>query len=61
MIAATVANVNRDPKRHAYQPQDFMPHVEGKQGKRQQTPEEMERMIITWNAALGGEDRRNMN
>lgn len=30
MVAATVANVNRDPKKRAtpYQPDDFMPHVE---------------------------------
>ncbi len=64
MIAATIANVHRDPKRtpHPYQPQDFMPQTGDKQPtRRKQTPEEMEQLVILWNAALGGEDRRRLN
>lgn len=59
IIASTIANVNRDPKkrRKPYKAQDFMPVWGGRGGgheKRQQTAEEQKRIIQMWNALLGG-------
>ena len=46
IIAATVANVNRDPKRRskAYRPEDFMPkyNLLEKSNEEAQTPEQMQ-------------------
>lgn len=59
MIAATVANVNIDPKRKAFQPQDFMPVREH---SRPQAPQVEWRTVLAnvelWNTALGGRDMR---
>ncbi|MGE5589199.1 MAG: hypothetical protein ACM3ZA_01010 [Bacillota bacterium] len=56
IIAATIANANRDPKKRKrpYRPQDFLPRY----GRSVQTPEQQLRVIELLNAALGGEDRR---
>lgn len=55
IVAATVANANRDPKRQrkAYRPQDFMPQWH-RRGPEEQTPEEQKRIIEMWHALLGG-------
>jgi len=55
MIAATIANVNRDPKkqRKPYEPQDFMPK-RGADTTEEQSVEEMERVLKMWETVLGG-------
>lgn len=54
LIAAMIANANRDPKkrRKPYQPQDFMPRYE----RKAQTWEQQLRVVRALNAAFGGAD-----
>lgn len=63
IVAATVANVNRDAKRRrdAFRPEEFMP----KFGEGRKTEDEgredwrrMLAMVEQWNVAFGGEDLR---
>lgn len=56
VVAATIANVNRDPKKRKrpYRPQDFLPRY----GRSVQTSAQQLRVIELLNAALGGEDKR---
>lgn len=59
IVASTVANVNRNPKQRSkpYSPKDFMP-VYDKPPKKQQTMEEMLRVVEMMNTAFGGQDLR---
>jgi len=59
IVAATVANANRDPKkqRKPYRPQDFMPQWD-RQRSEEQTPEEQKRIIEMWHALLAGNATR---
>ena len=54
IIAATIANVNRDPQkqRKPFAPKDFMPAWD-KPRKQEQTPEEQRKIIEMWQAILG--------
>lgn len=58
IVASTVANVNRDPKkrRKAYSPEDFMPKFERKR-KRSSWQAQLQ-MVEMLNAAFGGRDMR---
>jgi hypothetical protein len=62
IVAATVANTARDPKRHRrpFQASDFMPKFERKERERQ-TWEEQLRIVEMFNVAFGGEDLREEN
>lgn len=55
IVAATVANVNRDPKKQKkpYSAQDFMPKFQGA-GKAEKTPDELRRKWEMIVAAFGG-------
>jgi hypothetical protein len=57
IIASTVANTARNPKKKAkpYQPSDFMPKFHK---PKPQTPEEMLRIVEMLNTAWGGRDLR---
>jgi hypothetical protein len=57
LVAATVANTARDPKkrRRAFQVQEFMPRFERKP---KQTWEEQLALVEMFNVALGGRDLR---
>ena len=60
VIAATVANVHRDPKKgRPLRPEQFFPSLKGG-GKRErrQSPQQQLAIIEMWNAALGGKDLR---
>lgn len=56
IVAATVANVNRDPKKQKkpYSAQDFMPKFQGGAGKTEKTPDELRRKWEMIVAAFGG-------
>lgn len=56
MVAATIANVNRDTKkqRKPYEPQDFMPKRAAI--TEDQDADEIERVLKMWEAVLGGKD-----
>lgn len=62
IVASTMANTARDPKRRRrpFQPSDFMPKFERKVKKRQ-TWEEQLRIVEMFNVAFGGEDLREEN
>lgn len=49
IIASTVANVNRDPKKKAYKIRDFMPQWH----RPEQTPEDHKRIIEMWQKLYG--------
>lgn len=53
LIAATIANANRDPKkrRRPYEPQDFMP-CRDRQPVKEQTWEEQARILEAWARAF---------
>lgn len=53
IVASTIANVNRDPKkqRRPFQPSDFIPRREP---KAEQTPEEQARILQQWARAWEG-------
>ena len=54
LICATIANVNRDPKKHApYQPSDFVNCGEKAQPKKF-TPQAIYDKMRMWCSALGG-------
>jgi hypothetical protein len=57
LICSTLANINRDPKKHRkpFSPLDFMP---SKREKKTQTAEEQLQVLVAINAALGGSDER---
>ncbi len=57
IIASTIANVNRDPKkrRRPYKPQDFMPKFDAEKTQDWQSQLAMVEML---NAAFGGADKR---
>lgn len=59
LVAATVANTARNPKkrRRPFTAQDFMPRFELKQ-ERRQTWQEQLRIVEMFNLALGGKDLR---
>ena len=61
IVASTIANCYRDPKRKAepYQPKDFMP-LEDQEKKKQETKHwsEQLKLVEMLNAAFGGEDKR---
>lgn len=54
IVSSVVANVNRDPKkqRRPFKPQDFMPKWGGATEKREQSPEEMLRVLQQWQRAF---------
>ena len=56
IVAATVANVNRQKGQKAYSASDFMPEFGPKQ---EQTVEEMIQIAAMYTAVLGGQDLRN--
>lgn len=61
IVAATVANVNRDKKkqREPFTPQDFMPDWEKSARKREgRSMEELLAKVQELNAAFGGRDER---
>lgn len=55
MIASTIAEVNRDPKKQKkpFEPDDFMPKRDA-QPKTEQTAADMRRIAEMWHKALGG-------
>lgn len=67
IVAATVANANRDAKRRAkpFEPGEFMPKFGGGSAGMDGADESagadwqgMLAMVVEWNAAMGGEDLR---
>lgn len=58
IIASTIANANRDPKRRRkpYKPEDFMPKFA--KDRPRQTWQEQLAIVSAMNAALGGKDLR---
>lgn len=52
-VAATVANVNRDPKQDAFHPEDFIPQREPREAPGQ-SAEEQQRTMEAWVQAMGG-------
>ena len=58
IVASTVANAHRDPKkrRRAFRPDEFMPQFEKE--RQEQDWQEQLRIVEMLNAAFGGEDRR---
>ena len=61
IVAATVANVNRDAKKQKkpYSAQDFMPKFKGGAGEKgPKTPEQLRRKWEMVVAAFGGQDRK---
>lgn len=52
IVAATIANTNRDKKDKPHKVEDFMPKFEAPE---EQTPEQMIQVAAAWTAALGGE------
>ena len=60
LIAATIANANRDPKkrRKLYEPQDFMPRYEKPQVE-EQSWEEQARILEMWSRVLQARDGRS--
>jgi len=60
LIAATIANANRDPKkrRKPYEPQDFMPRYEKPQVE-EQSWEEQARILEMWSRVLQARDGRS--
>jgi len=59
IVAATVANTARDPRKRArpFAARDFMPRF----GRRRQTWQEQLRIVEHWNRLLGGRDLRKKN
>ncbi len=59
IVASTVANTARDPKKRArpYRPQEFMPTFD-RQSKRQTWQQQL-RIVEMLNAAFGGKDLRH--
>ena len=55
LIASTVANGYRDPKRRRkpYEPKDFMPRYEASQKTEEQSWEEQARILEMWARLLG--------
>lgn len=53
VVAATVANANRDPKKRyrAYQPTDFMPSRGAPAAREEQSWEEQARILEAWGRA----------
>jgi len=62
IVAATVANTARDPKRRrrSFQASEFMPRFERLE-KGRQTWEEQLQIVEMFNVAFGGEDLRDEN
>lgn len=62
IVAATVANMARDPKRRSrpFQPSQFMPRFE-RQERGRQTWQEQLQIVEMFNIAFGGEDLREEN
>lgn len=58
VVATTIANVNRDPKKRArpYRPQDFFNTLTPE--KREQTPEQQQKALQLVAMAAGGKVRR---
>lgn len=61
LVCAVIANCFRDNKHKAFQIKDFMPtkpeiKPEIKPEDKQQTPEDMIRMLRLWNASVGGKE-----
>lgn len=54
MVASTIANTNRDPKKQKkpFEPKDFMPKRE-QEPEKEQTPEEQKRILEMWSAVIG--------
>lgn len=54
MVASVIANVNRDPKqrRKPFDPPDFMPKRGPSQEKREQSPDEIMRVLQMWQTAF---------
>lgn len=63
LVAATVANMARDPKRRRrpFQLSEFMPRFERLEKGRRQTWEEQLHIVEMFNIAFGGEDLRDEN
>lgn len=55
MVAAVIANVNREKNQKAYSVEDFMPKFE----KQNQSPEQMKQTAAMWTAISGGQDLRD--
>lgn len=58
LIASTIANANRDPKkrREAYQPQDFMPKREPKPEQDAESHKKiLEMWSVAWESRFGGD------
>lgn len=57
IVASTIANANRDPKkkRQPYEPADFMPQFEEKKAL---SPEDLKAKVEVLNALFGGRDLR---
>jgi hypothetical protein len=61
IVASTIANVNRDPKKQKkpYSPQDFLPKFEGGEGvKAALSPEALRRKWEMVVAAFGGGEKK---
>lgn len=60
VIAATIANVNRDPKRQrqAFEPRDFMPRLHREPPPKPMSVEQSVQYVAILNAAFGGVDLR---
>lgn len=57
IVAATIANANRDPKRkrEPFTPRDFMPRFgKGQSPKTEQRWQDQLKVVRQWHAALGG-------
>lgn len=56
MVAAIIANVNRDEKKQKkpFEPKDFMPKRE-QEPEKEQTPEEQKRILEMWSAVIGAQ------
>lgn len=55
VIASTLINVNRDPKKHSrVKPEDLFPSLKPERPRREQSPEEMRRLMLAMAALTGG-------
>jgi flagellar basal body rod protein FlgC len=59
IVASTIANANRNPKKRArpFQAKEFMPRFD--EEREPQSWEEQLHIVEMWNAALGGRDLRS--
>ncbi len=59
MLAATMANLHRDPKkrRKPYRPEDFMP--KSRREKRAKSWQDLKAIARLWNRVLGGREGRS--